>query len=168
MDKDYCIPSKVKMVGLLTSVWSISKARNTYFRRKAFSWSLVKTEFPTTQVILCPCKIRLTPTIWATFGTAVIWTTGIPLFSILDAIVAPQRVLEPQVEVRITALIPPRLLISSPISSPISAHLLEMVALPEVEKNDGWSFPIFPSFISSRITSTGTSRFGSLKTCTGK
>ena len=160
----YSLPSNVKMVEASTWVWSISKAFRIYLRRKAFSCSLVNTEFPTTQVMLWPCNILLTPTIFATFGTAVIWTTGIPIFSILDAIVAPQRVLEPQVEVRITASMPPLFLISTPISSPISAHLRETVAFPEVEKKVRWSLPTFPSLTNSRIASTGTSRFGSSKT----
>ncbi len=49
-----------------------------------------------------PGRILLEPTIWATGVMAQIWTTGIPIFSISFVSVAPQRVLVPQVEVRIT------------------------------------------------------------------
>jgi hypothetical protein len=45
----------------------------------------------------------LTPTILATGVTAVIWTMGIPIFSMADAIVAPQRLLDPHVDVRMMA-----------------------------------------------------------------
>jgi hypothetical protein len=50
-DGDYSVPSKVKIVGASTWVWSISKALRTYLRRNDFSCSIVKTEFPTTQVM---------------------------------------------------------------------------------------------------------------------
>jgi hypothetical protein len=52
IEKDYWVPSKVKIVGLLTSVWSISRALKTYLRRNTLSCSFVITEFPTTQVML--------------------------------------------------------------------------------------------------------------------
>ena len=48
---------------------------------------------------LDPFKIRVTPIIWLMLGTAVMLTTGIPALSMAAAIVAPQRVLDPQVEV---------------------------------------------------------------------
>lgn len=50
-----------------------------------------------------PRKIRLDPTDFAISVTAQIWVTGMPARSISFAIVAPQRVLVPQVEVRIAA-----------------------------------------------------------------
>jgi hypothetical protein len=50
--ENYWVPSRVKIVGVSTSVWRISNALSTYLRRKPFSCSLVKTEFPTTQVML--------------------------------------------------------------------------------------------------------------------
>ncbi len=52
IEKDYWVPSSVKIVGLLTSIWSISRALKIYLRRNTFSCSFVKTEFPTTQVML--------------------------------------------------------------------------------------------------------------------
>ena len=163
-EKHYWVPSNVKIVDLSTSVWRISRALETYFWRNNFSCSFVKTEFPTTQVMLCPCNTLFTPTICATFGTAVICTTGIPIFSILDAIVAPQRVLDPQVEVRMAAPTIPPFFITAPISSPISPHRFETVVQPEVEKKSRCNFPIFPSLASSRMISTGTRRSGLCKT----
>lgn len=87
---------------------------------------------PRTLVTLIPCRIRLTPIILLTEGTAVILTTGSPTPSISDAIVAPQRVLDPQVEVRMT---PPTFVLfrSWAISLPILSHTLAVLALPEVE-----------------------------------
>jgi hypothetical protein len=84
-------------------------------------------------VILSPRRTRLTPTMFATFGIAVIWTTGMPSFSMPMAIVDPQRVLDPQVDVRMAASMP-LFFISAPISTPISAQRRATVALPEVEK----------------------------------
>ena len=50
-----------------------------------------------------PGTMRLGPTALATGNIAVIWTAGMPAFSISCVIAAPLRVLVPQVEVRITA-----------------------------------------------------------------
>ncbi len=111
-------------------------ARSRYARRKAFSASLPSDGSPTGAVIDLPTRMRLTPIILETSGTAVIWTTGIPDFSISAAIVAPQRVLDPQVEVRMTAPISV-FFISHAISAPICAQRLATVAFPEVEKNRG-------------------------------
>lgn len=148
----------VTTVGPSTSCWSRPKALRINLRRSSFSFSSSSDGSPTGFGTARPCTIRLTPTICAMLGMAVIWTTGIPIFSRLDASVAPQRVEEPQVEVRMAPEIVPRRRISSPISSPISPHRLVTVQLPLVEKNVSWSFPTFPSFTSSRSASTGTRR----------
>ena len=52
IEKDDYVPSNVKIVDPLTSVRSISRALKIYLRRNTFSCSFVKTEFPTTQVML--------------------------------------------------------------------------------------------------------------------
>ncbi len=57
--------------------------------------------------------ILIAPTVLE-IGTMVqIWTVGIPALSISFAIVAPQRVLDPQVEVRMTASTPSSLSFSA-------------------------------------------------------
>jgi len=64
---------------------------------------------------------------------AVICAVGISFFSISLAIVAPQRVQVPQVEVNITASIP--LFFSSSIMDlPISLLFFTLVPIPEVTK----------------------------------
>jgi hypothetical protein len=150
-------PSSVNTCGSFTSIFSMSRARRMYLRLNAFSSSFVKLLFPNTLVIVIPRRILLTPTIFATGGTAVICTMGIPIFSMADPIVAPQRLLDPQVDVRTTAWIP-LFLSSTAISLPIFAQTCATVAFPEVQKKVGWSFSIFFSFSKSRMTSTGTNR----------
>ena len=59
--------------------------------------------FPTGHVIAYPLRILDVPTDLAISTTAHICTTGIPKRSISFAIVAPQRVLVPHVEVKIAA-----------------------------------------------------------------
>ncbi len=59
------------------------------------------------------------------------WTTGIPILSISLAIVAPQRVQVPQVEVKITACTPESFN-SWAISSPIFLAFATEVPVPVV------------------------------------
>ena len=124
--------SSVTTVGPSTSLWRNSKAFKIYLRRNSFSFSGLREGFPTGLGTASPCRIRLTPNICAMLGMAVICTKGKPAFSMLDAIVAPQRVPDPQVEVRMTAPTPPFFFISAAISSPISPHLFETVVQPQV------------------------------------
>lgn len=128
-----------------------------YLRLKSFSSSFVKLLSPSTFVIVIPRRTLLTPTILATGVTAVIWMMGIPIFSMADAIVAPQRLLDPQVEVRMIAWIS-LFFNSTAILLPILAQTCATVAFPEVQKKVGWSFFIFPSRSKSFMASTGTNR----------
>lgn len=63
--------------------------------------------------IFCAGRILLEPTISATRVTAHRWAVGIPALSISFVSVAPQRVLVPQVEVRITPETPSSLRFSA-------------------------------------------------------
>ncbi len=76
---------------------------------------------------------RLTPTVFETGIKLAIWTMVMPAFSISLAIVAPQRVQVPQVEVRIAARIP-FFFSCSAISLPIRAASACVVPVPTVEK----------------------------------
>ncbi len=84
----------------------MSRAFWTYFRLKTFSSAELSDGLPTGQVIANPLRIREEPTDFAISTTAQICVTGIPTRSISFTIVDPQRVLVPQVDVRIAALIP--------------------------------------------------------------
>ena len=75
--------------------------------------------------------IRLAPTVLEMGTMEHVWTTGSPSLSISLAIVAPQRVQVPQVEVRITPWTPSATRIF-PISLPNSTALATDVALPTV------------------------------------
>lgn len=76
--------------------------------------------------------ILLAPTVLEIGVTVQIWATGKPARSISFAIVAPQRVQVPQVEVRMTAVTPSA---SSclPISVPKTSALPTEVPVPVVE-----------------------------------
>ena len=76
--------------------------------------------------------MRVTPTIWLTEGTAVIFTIGKFALSIAAVIVAPQRVLVPHVEV---SMAPSTASLRSlpTISSPISVQRFRNPPFPEVE-----------------------------------
>ena len=76
--------------------------------------------------------ILLDPTMMAIGVMVVIWATGIPALSIVVPIAAPQRVLVPQVEVRMTPFTPAALM-SSAMSCPIFLPLARLVATPAVE-----------------------------------
>lgn len=79
----------------------------------AFSSSGDRAAFPRGLTIFCAGTILLEPTISATRATADRWVVGMPALSISFASVAPQRVLVPQVEVRITPETPSSLRLSA-------------------------------------------------------
>jgi hypothetical protein len=71
-------------------------------RRNSFSSCGPRSAFPTGLTILLPETILLDPTMKATGMMEQIWAVGIPARSSSLVNVAPQRVLVPHVEVRIT------------------------------------------------------------------
>lgn len=78
-----------------------------------------------------PFTIRLDPTIIATGTMELIWAVGMPAPSNALVNVAPQRVLVPQVDVRITPSTPLR--VSSPaMTCPILFIVSTMLATPVV------------------------------------
>ena len=81
--------------------------------RRFFSSSGPRAALPKGLTIFCAGRILLEPTISATRVTAHRWTVGIPALSISFVSVAPQRVLVPQVEVRITPDTPSALRLSA-------------------------------------------------------
>jgi hypothetical protein len=81
--------------------------------RRAFSSSGVRAEFPRGLTIFWAGRILFEPTISATRVTAHRWAVGIPALSISFASVAPQRVLVPQVEVRMAPDTPSALRLSA-------------------------------------------------------
>ena len=87
---------------LSISVWRTARAFLTRDRRRAFSSSGPRAELPKGLTIFWAGRILLEPTISATRATADKWAVGIPALSISFVSVAPQRVLVPQVEVRMT------------------------------------------------------------------
>ena len=92
-----------------------------------------------------PVMTRFEPTINATGVIVVTWAVGIPALSISTAIAAPQRVLVPQVEVKITPSTP-SVLSCSAMLRPILLAFSRVVAAPVVEKIVSQSFLIIPSF----------------------
>ena len=78
------------------------------------------------------CTMRLAPTITATGVMVETCTVGSPARSSSRAIAAPQRVLVPQVEVRMTASTPAARSCSA-ISAPMRALWASVVATPTVE-----------------------------------
>ena len=89
-----------------TSCCKVSSARNTNSRRNAFSFSGESSGFPVGLVMPPEAMARSEPTSLATGIIVQICVTGISNFSISLLIAAPQRVLEPQVDVRITPVTP--------------------------------------------------------------
>lgn len=83
--------------------------------------------------MLLPWINRLVPTILAIVIMLVICTVGIPTRSISFAITAPQRVLVPHVDVKITAFTPASFS-SLAIFLPIFLALSKVVTTPVVEK----------------------------------
>ncbi len=100
-------------------------------RRRAFSSSGPSSAFPRGLTILIPGTIRGDPTITATGVIVHICATGIPARSISLLNAAPQRVLVPQVEVKMTPSTPSALS-SSPIALPILFEFSIVVATPAV------------------------------------
>ena len=82
-------------------------------------------------MIFAACMIRFEPTIWATGTIAQMWAVGIPALSSSLVSVAPQRVLVPHVEVRMTPDTPPSLR-SSAMASPIFLMVSTILATPVV------------------------------------
>jgi len=83
--------------------WS---ARSSSARRKARSSAGERSASPSGVQIPWPATIRFEPTISATGVIVQMCAVGMPARSSSVAIAAPQRVLVPQVEVRITASTP--------------------------------------------------------------
>jgi hypothetical protein len=94
-------PSR-KSVGLATSCTKAWSASSTKARRSARSRSGPRLGSPRTWVIATPRMTRGTPRLRGITGTADTSATGIPLRSISNAIVAPQRLQVPHVAVMIT------------------------------------------------------------------
>ena len=100
-------------------------------RRSLFSSAGARSAFPNGFTIFSPGRILLEPTIWATGIMAQIWAVGIPILSISFVSVAPQRVLVPQVDVKITPETPAALR-SLAIFSPSFLITSTMQATPVV------------------------------------
>ena len=81
--------------------------------------------------IFTPVMMRLEPTIFATGVMAHTWAVGMPTLSISFVSAAPQRVLVPQVEVRIPPETPAAFN-SAAISLPIRREFSTVVATPVV------------------------------------
>ena len=106
------------VAGGLISVCSATSAFSMIARRSDFSSAGSRLASPKGFTIFLPFTIRLDPTINATGTIEQTWAVGIPAPSIAFANVAPQRVLVPQVDVRITPSTPP-FLSSTAIACPI-------------------------------------------------
>lgn len=101
-------------------------------RRIVFSFSASASDLPQGLTISFPCTILGEPPITATGVIAVMWAVGSPARSISLVSAAPQRVLVPQVEVRITAETPSSFSCRA-ISCPILLAFSIFVATPVVE-----------------------------------
>ena len=100
-------------------------------RRNSFSSCGSRSAFPRGFTILLPATIRLDPTMSATGIMEHTWAVVIPTRSSSLANVAPQRVLVPQVEVRMTPDTPSALS-SSAILLPILLMVSTTLATPVV------------------------------------
>ena len=94
--------SILKIVCSFTSAARAARAVSIILRCSAFSSCSGRSGLPTGYGIETPGTTRLAPTEMEMDVTVQICTTGIPAASMCFAIVAPQRVQVPQVEVRIT------------------------------------------------------------------
>ena len=137
-----------------------SRAFSTTALRKRFSSGGSRSAFPTGWTIPEPGMIRFEPTIKATGVIVDIWAVGNPFRSNSFVITAPQRVLVPHVEVKITASTPSAFMDSAIPRAMFSAFFRD-VATPAVVYILSWTFPMTLSFSISRTTSRGTSRLGS-------
>src|SRR5438876_361796 len=124
--------SRVNTVGRTTSVRSAWSACSTMRRRNAFSSSGERSALPSGWMIPAADTMRLAPTITATGVMVETCTVGSPARSSSRVIAAPQRVLVPQVEVRMTASTPAARSFSA-ISRPMRALWASVVATPTVE-----------------------------------
>jgi hypothetical protein len=118
-------------VGTFTSLCKASRALAAILRRRAFSSSISRSALPIGLTILTAVTTRLEPTISATGVIVQTWATGSPVLSISLVSAAPQRVLVPQVEVRITPDTPSDLS-SVAIACPILLAFSTAVATPVV------------------------------------
>jgi hypothetical protein len=134
----------------------VSRALSTIARRNVFSVFGSNPGLPTGWTIPAPTTIRIEPIMEATGVIVHTWAVGMPILSNSFVIAAPQRVLDPQVEVKITALTPSALSCSA-ISFPNFCEFARLAATPAVVMNDLWSRN-FPSRSKSRITSKGMRR----------
>lgn len=101
--------------------------------RSAFSASGPSSAFPIGLTIFTPVTILVDPTISATGTIVHTWAVGMPVLSISLLSADPQRVLVPQVDVRITPSTPASLS-AAPISLPILRAFSTVVATPVVAK----------------------------------
>ncbi len=113
------------------SVSRAARAFSTSVLRNCFSSSWSRAAFPRGLTIFWAGRILFEPTISATRATADRWTVGMPILSISFVSVAPQRVLVPHVEVRMTPDTPSRFR-SSAIAAPIFFITSTMLASPVV------------------------------------
>ena len=152
--------SKERTLHSWTSSFKICRARKTRSRRNSFSFSGGKSGFPVGLTIPPEAMARSEPTSFATGIIVQICTTGICSRSISLLIAAPQRVLEPQVEVRMTPVTPADFSRSAMLW-PMRVAFSTAAWAPPVAWMDSWSLPMTPCCSKSRITSRGTSRCGS-------
>jgi hypothetical protein len=89
-----------------TSICKVFSARSTSSRLNCLSFSRDNSGFPVGLTMPPEAMARSEPTSLATGIIVQICATGISSFSISLLIAAPQRVLEPHVEVRITPVTP--------------------------------------------------------------
>lgn len=124
----YPLPSPVYLFSLANDFSAFS----TTSRRIRFSISGSRFGSPVGWTMLSTGVIRVEPTIAATEPMAQICATGNPILSNSLTIADPQRVLVPQVEVRM-APETPAAFSSTAIASPIFLQFSTMLAQPEVE-----------------------------------
>ena len=117
----------------LPSDCNIFNARSAMSFLKAFSASGPSSALPIGLTILTPVTILVEPTISATGTIVQTWAVGIPILSISLLSADPQRVLVPQVDVRITPSTPAAFS-ADPISLPILRAFSTVVATPVVAK----------------------------------
>ena len=129
-------------------------------RLNRFSSGASKSAFPTGCKIPAPGMTLFEPTMRAMGVIVEICAVGNPDLSSSFVITAPQRVLVPHVDVKITASTPPAFIASAMPCAIISAFFKE-VATPAVVYTFSWTLPITPSSSSSRKASRGTRRLGS-------
>jgi hypothetical protein len=118
----------------VTSVANASRAFSIIVQRNAFSVSTSSPGLPTGWTIPAPLMILMEPIIEATGVIVQIWAVGIQHFSNSFVIAAPQRVLEPQVEVKIAPSTPSAVSCFA-ISIPTFCEFERLDATPAVVRN---------------------------------